>query len=329
MSGSLPYIRKIELQIGPLKEQDGGGEARRSLIISSDGSAKSIRIKFQVTKGITAWNIPATIVLYNLSNETKAAMVSPDAQVILRVGWGDMDLVQLFKGSLVAITSQREGAEIATTLHCFPGARNMLTAPLKDRVWNSGDVLKKMVADLAAELVSKVDASLIDVPDVTLGSQGWHPGEMTASQALDALSSLYGFSYRVVDGIFVTDRDGIPIDNLIELDNESGLLLRVEPLMMLTTNTPGWPQQMTALGVTVTTLLNPRVVAFHDPLLAGSRMRIKSKINPQLGDPDKGSEYKIMTVTHSGDSHMDDWSTRLESYTFGTGPGQNFPGQGQ
>ena len=70
------------------------------------------------------------------------------------------------------------------------------------KAFAGGAKLKSMVANVAKEIPGvTVDTKNIDIQDLSIGNQGWSHAGM-ATEWLDRLARVYGFSWWINDGVF-------------------------------------------------------------------------------------------------------------------------------
>lgn len=302
MRNTQPFNRQVEVMVGPLTEWEGGGSEDAAIRIYGDGTNDHLRIRFSVPKHIVSTTSPTEISLYNLSPGTRSALDKPEAQVVLKAGWSNVGLLSMFRGSLMAVVSSRDGADIVTKLLCI-AAMGAINRTNISQTFGAGFPLSKMLADIAKKFPGvAVDERLIVVKDVSMGNQGYSTAG-SAKDALDKLSRVHGFSWWISDGLFhALDDDKIFKEGSIVISASNGFLRGAEP--MLTT-----PFQVKR-GVTIESLLNPFVTP-------GGSVSLTTKINPSLN-----GLYKVHELTHNGDTHADDWTTNIQTYLTGDVDGQ-------
>ena len=293
-----PYIRNMELLIGPLPEWKGGGDQDQALRIFSDGSQDTLRVRFDVRKEMPSTATPSIISIYNLGPKYRAMLNQIDAQIVLNVGWENTGMVQIFRGSLLAATHYREGASIVTKILSLAAYDSMIRTVVAVS-FVGGTSIKEIVTGLAKMLPSvSVDEKLILLDERTVGSQGKSFTPMPVNEALDQMARIYGFSWWVDKGVFHALQDGqVFPSGMVLISSDNGLLMRAEPMLCA-------PFQK-EMGVSIQSLLQPKIDI-------GRKVRLESNINPQLNN-----DYVVHILSHTGDSHGGNYSTFIESFLIG------------
>ena len=300
MNNDGPFIRNVLVKISmPLNNADlsrGGKE----YTFKGDGSAEKLRIKFTVHKHMASTGIPSLIQIYNLTRESRQILsATADATMTLSAGWQNTQIVQIFKGALLYVTHQRDGANIVTNLMSIEGYFGSIKQVINATAPN-GNQLQTLVYSLASEMPDiDVDMNFINVPNITFGNQGFtYAG--TTDMTLDKLSRTYGFTWWIHNGIFYTKIDGQPFDYPSVLVNESNGLIRADPMLFLAADA----LENRQTGITVNTFFNPNIKA-------GGKIKLQSVLNDRLN-----GEYEVHNITHMGDTHGDSWTTIAENARF-------------
>lgn len=294
------FGREIEVLVGPLQEWEGGGEESQALRFFANGSFDQLRIKFNVTKHTLSTSIPTKIEIYNLSSGTRNSLRESGLQIVLKVGWLGEGLSEIFKGSLVNSVSRREGPDIITMLLGMSGFGSISRA-IVSKTWNSGSLLVNIIKELGESLpgITTSDNTIKINTPYKMGNQGWSTVG-SVKEALDKLARTYGFSWWVSSGVFYALGDMEVFESFkTEISSENGFLLRAEPMLAS-------PMQIQT-GISIDSLLKTSI----EP---GRFVALKSIMNSNLD-----GDYKVHTVNHNGDSHSDNWSTRIQSWVVVSG----------
>jgi len=289
-----PYLRQVEVIIGPLPEYKGGGKESDGIRIFGDGSNDAFRIQFQINK---PW-LPSNVRIYNLSASLRNILHTEAAQMIVRAGWKNFDLIDIFRGSLLASFSNRQGADIITELIGFSGwyGKNRAVTSV---TFAEGTQLKDAVMQLARQL----EGVTVDSKRISLSPRGIQAGGRSFSEAtneaLQKLSREYGFSWGIDLGVFyaIDDHLSFASNSVPVISGRNGYLLRSEP--MLSSPIPA------VTGVSVSSLFNPYVEV-------RGQFVLESIINPELN-----GTYVAHTVAHSGDTHSNQFNTEIQSWVVG------------
>lgn len=287
-----PFLRQVEVILGPLPEQEGGGAETDAIRVYGTGSTDTLRIRFQMNQ---PW-VSSSIQIFNLGPKIRRTLHSKDIQVILRVGWLNSTLVELFKGSLVSAFSNRQGADIVTDLNVFCGWF-AATQTVSKVSLTEGASVKEIVTAIAQTMPGvTVDQKAIDIEDRFYGKAGY-TDQGTIKNLLDRLAITQGFNWGVRNGQFwAMKHDGYFQGNSIPLiSGKTGYLIRAEPILRS-------PVPI-RVGVGVSCLFNADVRIFE-------KFRLESVINPEID-----GEYICHTLTHTGDTHSDQWQTDIQAWS--------------
>lgn len=292
-----PYLRRIEVFIGPLEEWQGKGDVDRAVKIVADGTNDHLRVRFEIRQAIQGTATPTIVQVWNLNQNHRAALQKSLARIEITAGWENTVMTTLHVGSILNCYSVREGPDIVTTILSLPGFGGINKTTVSG-TYAPNTSLSEVVYALAKRLPGvSVDRKNINVPVYSVGSQGLSLFG-AIKEELDALSRSYGFSWWVNCGIFYALDDQKVIQNgEVLISGKTGFLLRAEPILVA-------PIQKQS-GVFIQSLLNPLVEV-------GGVIKLESSINPALN-----RSYKVHTLSHTGDSHSTEWETTIESWTAG------------
>jgi hypothetical protein len=317
-----PYLRKVEVLVGPLEEWRGGGDKSVAAKFVGDGTNDHFRIKVEVRAALPATANPTIVQIYNLSPALRASLHKAGqsgTRLEIVVGWQNQPMTTIFTGTLLAAYHQRDGADIVTNLLSLAGYGGLVRSTISS-TYVPNTPIKDIVYDIAAKIPGiTVDKNNIKIPNLQIGSQGLTQFT-SAKDALDNLSRTYGFSWTVDNGIFYAlDDQGVLSSDSITLspNRGPGYLMRVEPIMV--------PPNQATTGVNISTTLNPFINV-------GCAIKLESSTNPQLNKASninkhlKDIEYKVNSVTHSVDTHSSTADTRLECLVYGGISGSSYSG---
>jgi len=289
-----PFLRQVELLIGPLSEWRGGGNQDQALRIYSDGTQDHLRVKFSIHKHLISTATPTVISVYNLSAGLRAALRKSEAQIVLNIGWENRGLTQVFVGSLLAAVHERQGGDIVTNLISLAGFGG-ISRSVYSITYNNQTQISTIVKDFASQIPGiKIDPKLINIKGTTVRAQGWSFAGHT-SEGLDRLARMFGFSWWINNGYFNALSDNKALQGgRVLISSKNGSLLKAEPMLAS-------PMQKQA-GTTIQSILNPDI----EP---GKLIQLESEVNPKLN-----GEYKVHTLSHSGDTFGNDWRSSIESW---------------
>jgi len=295
LEGGQPFLRRVEVIVGPLAEWRGGGDESIGIRLIGDGTPQNFRIRFQVSKHVISTANPSIVSIYNLSPALRKALQNKEARVLLRAGYDNTGMVEVFGGSLLAAVSQRQGPDIVTDLISLAGWGGVVRSAVA-KSFSRGISVRDIVIDLAKSIPGvSVDPKLIRIVDANIGSQGWSFAG-PANDALDRIARVYGFNWWIDSGIFhaVGDNAALLTGTTPKISSKNGYLLRAEPMLAS-------PFQVKT-GVSISSLFNPYVQP-------GRFVALESEMNPSLN-----GQYKVHTLSHNGDTHSSQWSTEIQSW---------------
>lgn len=289
------YLRQVEVLIGPLQEYQGGA-TEKSIRFYGDGTQNGFRISFDIRKmPVGSQSNSLHLNIYNLSKGTRQAINRPGTFISVNVGYANTKLQTIFTGSIMGGFTKRSGADLVTAVLALSAGSAVVRA-VASKTYGNGYTLKNIVADMARQFLGvTVDSSRIVLPNIPMGNQGWSTVG-TVKSGLDQLSRVYGFSWSIQDGVFQAIDDTTALPSSLIISYKNGMLKRAEPILM----DPFQKQ----IGVTIECILNPA-------LCPGKAVTLESSVNDKLN-----GTYKICILTHSGDTHSDQWESRIENWMF-------------
>lgn len=274
------FIRQCEITIGPLADQQGGGNERQALRIIADGSMARLRAAFTADKTLTGEPNKTEITLFNLSRETRQQIRANLARVRVVAGYvsDPASMALVASGALLSAVHHRQGPDIVTRLTVLDGYGGLVYGVFSQS-YAGGTPLNTIVRDAAASMPG-VEVGPIDLPGV-VPAKGLTLAGPPNTQ-LNKLGDQNGFSWSVQNGVFQAVDDRRDTGRVHSFDSDYNLMSCM-PLL-------NGPLQMQA-GVEIQAKFDARVKP-------GDRMRIRSTISPNLS-----GEYKVTSVNLSFDSH--------------------------
>jgi hypothetical protein len=285
----------------------GGGAGESSVKLFGDGSDKQLRIKFTLHKQEPDAAIPSSIQIYNLSKELRGVLSKVSgAKVRVSAGWANTPVVEVFTGSMLYATHQREGADIVTTLFVLSnwGSHQVFCSITFAPGTLISDIVKSLLSNKAG--TSGLPGVTIDTKNITisdeyvLGNQGY-TAIGSVAKVLTELARIYRFTWWINQNVFYASDDlaGPLLGGEVTISSKNGNLLRAEPMLALA------PDRSTATGITITSLFEPR-------LQPGFAVKLESELNSQLN-----RSYIILNLTHVCDTHSDAWISQVEALMYG------------
>lgn len=258
-----------------------------------------LRVSFKIEKTGDESPNSAEISVWNLAPTTRTILTAKGLPlpVVLSVGYG-VTLSDIFNGDILpsGINTVRNGADWVTTLKLGDGS----TAYRSDRVQLSlakGATLKDAVAGIISTIRTDVSAALKmvnsgQVTDRTGRLTTFFNGFTASGKSMDELNKLLGGA-----GYSATIQDG-----KLEIVAKGGFALEQAPLLSAGSGLIGSPEPGKDGLTKIRSLLMPAIKPFRRI----SVQTIRSS-KPEL------KFYLVSKVTHSGDTHGNDWFSDIEA----------------
>ena len=255
-----------------------------------DGSyftIEGLRIAFKVDKSVTAASNTATIVVYNLSSRTRSELNECNA-VILYAGYGDKYSVgTVINGSIIHVTSEAKETEIVTTIEVLDGA--IITKSATLAISHDSGVLATTILKQAAQACN-VPFTLHGFTSQNTYATGFsYVG--TANDLLTKVCDRLGLEWSLQNSVLDIRPKGSTYGSVLTLDQTTGLISI--PIKMKNNSFLG------GSGYLVQSLLRPE-------LQPNTKVHVKSVAANMDG------EYTVVTCSHNGDTHADNWTTEVQ-----------------
>jgi hypothetical protein len=261
-----------------------------------------LRIIFHVEKSIVSKSIDkANIEIYNLSEITRGKIDDIDKYVLLNAGYDYPGIVlsNLFQGDLKLYKHCFENTNIITKLEIYDGFNSLNKTTTISKLENTKiyDVLKEIAKQAKLEIDFK-GITINGLKDKILSTGYAFNGKI--KDTLDDLSETIDSDYMVQDGVIKLLTRGQYFEGTaLLLDETSGMIGIPEKIDDVNTKSgkqkkKNQGQKSVAPGYLITSLLNPTI-------MPGKLIRLRSQ-KLKLD-----SECICYSVTHSGDTHSQDW----------------------
>lgn len=293
-----------------------------SLIVGNEQGAVEIRdlqIRFSVkkTNNNAESKNRARVEIFNLSTERRKALEEDYVRVSLRVGYHDTEMVELFAGEVVNVSSSKNDIQRFNTKR---QNTDLITVLEIDELFTTLNNTTVSTIVPAGKTVRDVILSVIkDIPEVTrheMNGEGikrnlpdGYPVAGSPRQILDNLSREYDIVWQIDSGVlYVSDYEGTfsdNKDNVPKVGQMSGLIERPEftsPDSKRARKKDGEGTNKGRKGkvkkntIKFKILLNPTIVA-------GSII--------YLDFEDLSGYYKVDEVDHKGDYRSNEWYSTL------------------
>lgn len=282
--------RELELYIGPFQEWKGQQNVNAIKLVCN-GNNDTLRIEANVSKTIVSEANTATVIIHNLSQETREALRNQNVSIRLCAGYEGYEKETVFTGGVKSAVSWRQGTDIVTRLVCLSGA-GPLVRSTTSKTYTRG----VPVVDIVKELAETIPGITADPTNIkingTIGYAGWSFAGMT-KDALDKLAYQFGFSWSINDGQFVAVQDRKYLDGKLLLNSANGLR-KVSPRLT------GLEQFQE--GVDIEALYTPGVNPNHT-------VQVRSEFDNEL------REYFVYSVDYILSPKTENWEMRITTFT--------------
>lgn len=255
-----------------------------SLTIEADGRAVTfrppIRVSFSANKSISGGLNRLDISVYNMKEDHRNAIAKDkeDSRYIplkFKAGY-EGQLEQMFRGSIHAATSRRDGADLITEIECVDGGFDYQFSET-DRVIASGG--------------DQIGALLQDMPNTERGAINPRP-------QLPRPKVMVGRTPRVIDKLLLDNERWFIEDEKLHIINEGQVIGQFIPLVSAATGLLEAPEREQQ-RVTVKTRYNPAI-------RSGGRFELQSELVPYMN-----TVYRAETIEFQGDLEGEAWDQTI------------------
>lgn len=288
-------LHRVELIIGPLTEQEGGGPRGQGIKIISSGADNSLRVQFSVQKTLSGCPNRLNVQVTGLKESTRRRIQAGLTSVAMSVGYErgpEADMRELAKGGILSCLPRGTMPDIYTEINALDGYAARVTGTYR-RTFSGPVPIRDVVLDVAASLPGVMISPATVTVEGNLGPKG---GVFAGASAdiLDELGDQWGFSWSIQNGVFQALDDNVPLTRIITASWRDGSLLDVQPTLT------GPEQVQTAIEARL------RLDARVEP---GTQVYIESKVNSSLN-----GLYPVHNCETVGDTHGDLWETKIQSF---------------
>jgi len=253
---------------------------------------EGLRISFKVEKSNQPEPNNAEISVWNLSRDTRSSFLSQGSvPLVLQAGYGD-DIAQIFTGDVKpgGITIARDGADWVTTFKAGDGCEAYRTARIQES-FQRGTALTAVFERLARSLGKELGPSLAriqagDVKGALLSFFGGTALSGSVKDELDRVCASTGTEWSIQnDQLQIIAKGGLLPDPVVLLSPDTGLI--------------GSPEPGKDGIIKIRALLQPQLKPLGRVQVAEAQSR--------------NGTYGVFKLTHSGDTHGQDWYTDCEA----------------
>lgn len=290
------YLRKWKVLVSAL-ENNGN---------SFSYDLSDLRCVFRVKSQCTSPMSECTLEVYNLNNKTANKLLKSGFKVQLFAGYQNARYGKIFEGDIVqSFRNYHDGVDDILQILALSGNR------LLSNNWISTSLSSGQTQNQVLDSVAKDKNVLIkksqDVQQ-KLNETKYPRGQVIFKEIADIIANTTNEINSVCQ---------VTTDTVLELKSlAESVRGQISPLDLNYTNgligSPVYSEQ----GITITSLLDSRIkplslIKVNNQLLERSYANINQigiiEQDRRLIDPD--GEYRIMSVTHSGDTYGDTWQT--------------------
>ena len=243
-----------------------------------------LRVSFRIEQSISSNPNPAEIRIWNLKDETIARFKEPETEVYLEAGY-EGNIKNISWGNDLEVDTIFEGPDKITIIKSRDGGQQLSDTTLDLKVTPGSDmsiVVQQIFSEMKNIAISPLEIAKL------LGKGNFKAGGVlngTAKEMLQSLLDPLGVRYSIQKGeVKFETKDDVP-QQIVTIGPQSGLI--------------GSPQK-TKEGLKAKILLNPLVVA-------NGFVSLRSR--------DLTGIYKVLNLTHIGDTWGKSWETEFEAKT--------------
>lgn len=257
---------------------------------------EGFRITFQVKKTKVSTTNEATVKIYNLSEATRTS-ITKEQVMILRAGYvDDVGERVVFIGDITEVNHNIARPDVVTTIISNDGEEYLRNSAVSVS-YETGVSLKKVLEDIAKKTGVTLKNTIAKVTDKKL-SQGFSFSGKVRTLVDKITRSLEAEWSIQNDELKIQDTDLTDESKIILLTSNTGLIGSPERLKVRVRKKKKNDTGMVD-GWSVKALLIPGA----EP---GGVVAVTSREIPA------GSEFKIVDVTHNGDTHTGPWDSTIE-----------------
>ena len=250
---------------------------------------QNLRVQFKIEKSLEKTPNTCEITITNCSAQTRTFLNTKPLTVQLDAGYGD-ELRYVIAGDVRHAYSKKDGGDWETVLQIAEGDRAYRYARVS-RSYTKGTNVITAVREAAASMGLQLTPDVLASQDLQAQFATGRTLQGATRDELTRLLAPYGYHWSIQGGQLqvLKDQNAAP-GTAFSISQSTGLLDSPEY------STPEKPGKTPALKTK--TLLYPE-------LIAGATISVDSLAVSGL--------FRIAKLTHTGDTHGDDWCTECES----------------
>lgn len=278
------FDRRVRLTIGQEPPTDNFVQT-----VPDAAVITGLRISFRVEKSLKPEPQKATVVVYNLSSDSRAKLQGKGLRVVLEAGYPD-SLAVIYSGHSRVTDHPRQGVNWLSKFECGTAERAIKFARMSESFKPGaavGDVVKKTVAALVADPGNALEKA----NGLAASFSSGYAAHGYAADELTRLLEPHGYTWSIQDGRMQLLGPGETLpESPVDLSPSTGLIGSPELGSPVTKGGPNL--------VKMRSLLQPQFAP-------GKRVLLNSS--------GRSGVHKIISLAHVGDTDGGDWFTDLET----------------
>lgn len=282
----MSFDRRVQIDIGP----------KKSLVALR---VEGLRITFEINKDIKPAANRAKIQIYNLAPETRARIQELKYEVILRAGYADESVDEIFHGDIVSISHEKNEGDVITTIEGHDG-QTALRDSHSILSYGDGSSVLQILKDVSGSMGIPVKST--DFQRI-VGEQKFLQGFSFSGptrDVMDKLTARAGLEWSIQGNqVQIIKKGGVvpkALNQIPVVSPDHGLIGSPERLQRIVGETPdkkppGWRIKSSIIG-----RLEP-----------GGQIGLKSEVVT------RATALRIQTVLHKGDTHDNDYFSLTEA----------------
>jgi hypothetical protein len=267
---------------------------------------RGLRCNFEITKSLISLPNLAKISLYNLNDDTLAALQTKFTEIIFNAGYeGNVRL--LFRGQIRNTFLSRENPNKIATIYAGDGQRDWQESTF-NKTFNENVSIQTAVK----EVLSSFKNLSVGIVSGLTGTPDKLRGQTLSGKSADIMDNLardYGFDWSIQDNelTIVPDEEVVPGVEATLINAATGMI--GSPALIETNVGIG--------GVEVTTLLNPNIRPNNLIRIESiaTEIAIGNLFFREIKKTQGEGVYKVQEITFLGDSREGEWVSKIKGRT--------------
>lgn len=276
------FLRQYEVTLARVLPGSFSRTAPNAVVI------RDMRISFDIEKTLEDDPNPATLTIWNLAPDTRAAVTVKPVQIRIQAGYRDEPIETLFLGDLKQAQTYRDGSDVLTKILIADGERCMNARV--STAFGAGTTARAQIGTIAGKMGLAVPRNVNEAKEFVQSVASGKTLQGPARGAMTNVVRKLGGKWSVQDGqLQILLGNDVRADQALVIAEESGMIGSPE---FGAPNDKGDPPTLT-----VRHYLYPQCKPGGKVFVQGEFVR---------------GLFRIEKVKHSGDSHSGDWLTTLE-----------------